>query len=88
MIFLKDKSAQVRVEIFNHLEPLDSVIPLGFFILQIMDVMNELLNDDNWNVREQTVKNFKLIFLKLDEKNRENPIFLQILKDKLQDRVS
>lgn len=76
LLFLKDPSPQLRVEIFSHLEPLDSVIPVGSLLSQLQEVLTALLSDPNWKIRDQTVKNFKMLFEKLDEKSRENPQLL------------
>lgn len=45
MEFLKDQSNNVKIEIFDNLEPLDAVIPLSQFIAQTQDVLNALLNE-------------------------------------------
>lgn len=87
MELFKDKSNAVKIELLNNLEPIDSVIPIQQILTQIQDVLNELLNDNNWLVRNQSVLNLKLIFEKIDDEGRNSPFFSTILKNKLQDRV-
>lgn len=87
MDLVKNKDFKVKIQIIKNMEPLDSVISLKSLVLNIKDILDELLVCSSWKIREETIKNFKIIFLKINDETIQKLNLLKCLEDKLSDRV-
>jgi len=63
---LKDEN-KIKIKLFENLEPVNKVIPISSLLPILQPVLNELLKDSDWKIRQKAVQSLPVIFLKIEE---------------------